>query len=217
MSRLRRGCAVGPRKRLSLGLVGWGMIPLVVTTGLCQTSPADGPWSGQAQCKITVQGPGYTHQETHTWTLSGGAPTVQGAMRIFSGTWSVSGQGSLTRAQGSQVLNAQWTTKGSASAPTAVFVRASDGRLIIKSWHAQLRQAGGVSGAQQVTINGIAQPQVPISLEAFEWAFPTVDTVKTNSTLSGSKSMATTGAVGPMQPGGSKGTAACNWNFVRAH
>jgi hypothetical protein len=214
MSCLRWSCGVDGWKRTCLGLVGC-IIVIAAANGFGQTSPADGPWSGQAQCQITVQGPGYAHQETHSWTMNGGTPTTQGGMRIFAGTWSVSGQGSLTRTQGTQTLNAQWTTKGSASAPVAVFVRASDGRLILKSWHAQLRQAGGVSGTQQVTINGVAQRQVPMSLEAFEWSFPAVDGVSSSRALSGSKSSPTTGSVGPMQPGGSKGTAVCTWNFAR--
>jgi hypothetical protein len=94
-------------------------------------------------------------------------------MRIFSGTWTVSGQGSLQRTRGTQTLEAQWTTNASmANAPVAVFLRASDGKMILKSWHAQLRKAGGVTGTQKLTINGVAQKPVTISLEAFEWAFP---------------------------------------------
>src|ERR1051325_10699790 len=48
-------------------------------------------WAGQAQCVITVQGAGYSHQETQTWTVLGGTPTIQGAFRVYPGTWSVSG------------------------------------------------------------------------------------------------------------------------------
>ena len=216
MSFLRRSSGVDGWKGTCLRVLRSSIVVIGAANSFGQASPADGPWSGQAQCQITVQGAGYTHQETHIWTVSGGTPTRQGGMRVFGGTWSVSGQGSLTRTQGPQTLTAQWTTKASASAPVAVFVRASDGKLILKAWHAQLRQAGGVSGTQQVTINGVVQPPVAaISLEAFEWSFPAVDGVSTSRTLSGSKSSPTTGSVGPMQPGGSKGTAACTWNFAR--
>src|ERR1051325_719653 len=83
-------------------------------------------WAGQAQCVITVQGAGYSHQETQTWTVLGGAPTIQGAFRIYPGTWSVSGGGSLTRTVGTQTLQAQWRTNASiANAPIAVLVRGS--------------------------------------------------------------------------------------------
>jgi hypothetical protein len=197
--------------RLSRALV----IGLLAQSALLSAQTAS--WTGQAQCQISVQGPGYSHQETHTWTMSGGTPTVQGAMRIYPGTWSVTGSGSLTRGQGTQTLNAQWTTNAKQAAPLAVLVRASDGKQIIKSWHAQLRSAGGVTGSQQVTIDGVAQKPAPISLEAFEWQFPAAGVVRVRTSLSASglNSAPTNGAVGPMQPGGSKGQAVCSWHFSK--
>ncbi len=198
----------------------WLLLPLLVmgfaSLAFSQISPQDALWSGHAQCQINVQGPGYTHQETHTWTLTGGRPTAQGAMRIYAATWSVTGQGSLQRTQGAQTLDAQWTTNAQTGAPIAVFIRASDGRLLIKSWHAQLRVHDAVTGTQKVTVNGVVQSQAPIGVEAFEWAFPAIEDARTSTSISGSKTMATNGAVGPMQPGGSQGQAACTWQFSKA-
>src|SRR5690349_17696215 len=114
-----------------------------------QAPPAS--WSGWARCEITVQAPGYSGRQTHTWTLSGGAPTVQGAFQVYAGTWDVVGGGSLSRTQANQTLTAQWATNVSGvSAPIAVFVRASDNRMFIQSRHAQLRQAAAVRGYQQL-------------------------------------------------------------------
>lgn len=206
-------CRVHPfASRFALGLI----ILLVTQLSSAQSSAVDRAWTGQAQCKITVQGSGYSHQETHTWTMSGGAPSLQGAIRIFQATWSVTGQGSLQRSQGAQTLNAQWTTTGSLpNATLGMFVRASDGKLVLKSVHAQLRVKGGVTGTQKLTINGVVQnPQAPISLEAFEWSFPGAEVAGSSTRISGSNTTATNGAVGPMQPGGSQGTAACTWNFA---
>src|SRR5437762_13914943 len=74
----------------------WLILLLAAPTPLfSQATAVNRPWSGQAQCHITVQGPGYSHQETHTWQLGGGSPTVLGAMHIFPATWSVSGKVSL--------------------------------------------------------------------------------------------------------------------------
>jgi hypothetical protein len=194
------------------------VIFVLAATALCQTKPSttDGTWSGSARCQIDVQGPGYAHHETHTWTLRG-APAKQGTMKIYAGTWSVSGQGSLQRTQGTQTLTAQWTTNASLSnAPFVVFLRASDGKLIIKSWHAQLRSPGGVTGSQKVAINGVVQsPQGVIALEAFEWAFPAVEDVPSSTSVGGSSTKATNGSVGPMQPGGSHGTTTCTWQFSK--
>jgi hypothetical protein len=135
-------------------------------------------------------------------------------MHIFPATWSVTGQGSLQRSQGTQTLTAQWTTNASGiSAPIALFFRASDRRLVLKSWHAQLRSPRSVNGTQTVSVNGVVQSQTPMSLEAFEWAFPGSEVANTKTSISGSSTVPTRGSVGPMQPGGSQGTAACTWNF----
>jgi hypothetical protein len=176
-------------------------------------------WAGWARCQISVRGPGYTDQQTHTWTLTGGAPTVQGAFHVYAGTWAVVGGGSLSRSQGTQTLRAQWATNTPAvSAPIAVFVRASDNRMFIQARHAQLRSAAAIQGFQQVTINGVPQAPGRISGEAFEWAFPVIAVSApvapdTNATATGSSTPLVNGSVGPMQPAGSQGTASCTWQF----
>jgi hypothetical protein len=182
-----------------------------------QTPPA--AWAGWARCQITVQGPGYTDQQTHTWTITGGAPTAQGAFQTYAGTWAVVGGGSLSRTQGTQTLMAQWATNGpNISAPIAVFVRASDKRMFIQARHAQLRSAAAIQGYQQVTIAGKPQTPGKINAEAFEWAFPVIAVSAPvppdrNATATGSSTSPLNGSVGPMQPAGSQGTASCTWQF----
>ncbi len=130
--------------------------------------PPSGAWGGWARCVVTVQGPGYTDQQIHTWTISGGAPTAQGAFLVHDGTWSVVGRGSLSRSQGNQSFTAQWATNGpDTGGPIAVFVRASDNRMFIQARHAQLRSRGAIQGFQQVTIAGVPQTPGGISAEAF--------------------------------------------------
>ena len=180
------------------------------------TSQATSPlgWSGWARCDVNVQGRGYTDQQTHTWVMGGGAPTVQGAFYVYPATWSAAGGGGLQRSQGSQSLSAQWATNvTSMSAPIAVFVRASDGRMLIQSRHAQLRGRDAIQGYQQQTIAGKAQRPAAISLEAFEWAFPLITVPPKATSVSSSQSQATNGSVGVMQPAGSQGTASCTWQF----
>jgi hypothetical protein len=182
-----------------------------------QTTPA--AWAGWARCQVSVQGPGYTDQQTHTWTIEGGAPTAQGAFQIYAGTWSVVGGGSLSRTQGTQILTAQWATNASnISAPIAVFVRASDNRMFIQARHAQLRGTSAIQGYQQLTIAGRPQTPARIAAEAFEWAFPVIAVSAPvppdrNATASGSTTSPVNGSVGVMQPAGSQGTASCTWQF----
>ena len=171
-------------------------------------------WAGWARCQIEVQGPGYSERQTHTWMMTGATPTIEGAFRVYPATWSVVGGGSLQRTQGTQTLVAQWAINAPAtSAPIAVFVRASDGRMFIQARHSQMRAAGAVAGYQQVTIDGKQQPPGQISAEAFEWAFPVIDSTSTSTSINGSSAPGVNGSVGYMQPAGSRGTASCSWQF----
>jgi hypothetical protein len=142
--------------------------------GAQQPAP-QGAWAGWARCQINVTGPGYTDQQTHTWAITGSSPAVEGAFRVYPGTWSVVGGGSLHRTQGDQTLVAQWATNApTVSAPIAVFVRASDNRMFIQARHAQLRGSQSIQGYQQLTIDGKPQTPGKIAAEAFEWSFPEV-------------------------------------------
>jgi hypothetical protein len=171
-------------------------------------------WTGWARCEVTVRGTGYSDQQTHTWTLGSGTPTVEGAFRVYPATWTVVGSGSLQRSQGSQSLSVRWATNGtSASAPLAVFVRASDGRMFIQARHAQLRAAGAIQGYQQQTIDGKALTPGGVSAEAFEWSFPQIEVPPNSNSASGSTTVPVNGSVGLMQPGGSQATASCTWQF----
>ncbi len=194
-------------------------LTLAASSAFAQTAPLSPlGWSGWVRCDVTVRGPGYTDQQTHTWTM-GGTPSVQGAFYVYPATWSVVGSGGLQRSQGNQSLVAQWATNApSMSAPLAVFVRASDKRMFIQSRHAPLRAPRAIQGYQQVTIGGKAQTPGQIGLEAFEWMLPTIDVIApapgtTNATANGTSTKPTTGSVGPMQPEGSQGSAACTWRF----
>jgi hypothetical protein len=60
---------------------GW-ILGLVLLTGpLFSQSLAT--WSGSAQCQLTLQTKGYTHQEVQTWTITEGRPTQRSTM-IYS-------------------------------------------------------------------------------------------------------------------------------------
>lgn len=173
-------------------------------------------WAGWAECSLSVEGENYSDQQTQTWVLSGGKPAVRGAMRVYPAIWRVTGKGPLQRSEGKQTLSAQWTTNASGmSAPFAAFIRASDGKLIFKTWHSQLRARGAIAGTQVQSIDGKREPPVPISLEAFEWSVPIAEGDAKSYRLQGSSAIPITGSVGPMQPAGSKGLASCTWAFVK--
>jgi hypothetical protein len=199
-----------------LALTAW--IGSVSMAAAQPSAASQAPWTGWARCEIRVSGQGYNDQQTHTWMIGGGAPTLSGAFRVYSGTWSVVGGGSLQRTQGNQTLQAQWATTAQVlSAPIAVFVRASDGRMFIQARHTQVRAARSVNGYQQQTIDGKAQKPATIASEVFEWAFPVVEVSRPRpgekATANGSSTPVVNGKVGYMQPADAQATASCTWQF----
>lgn len=172
-------------------------------------------WAGQAQCQLSVQSPSYSYQEVQNWILSG-TPTMQGAMQVYPGTWSVTGQGVQQSVLGLQTTTMQWsTTVPPMSAPLAVFVRASDNQLIIKAWHAQLRADGAISASRQVLLSGKAQNPSLLSFPAYEWQFPIIQDAPTSTNVRGSSSTPTTAGIGPMQPAGLQAMVECQWQFTK--
>jgi hypothetical protein len=211
-----------PQAKLTrLGLVLTVSIAGVSLADAQQSASPQAQWAGWARCQITVSGQGYSDQQTHTWALTGGTPTVTGAFLVYPATWSVVGGGSLQRSQGTQTLVAQWaTTAQNLSAPLAVFVRASDGRMFIQARHAQMRAPGSVNGYQQVTIDGKLQMPGRIGAEGFEWSFPVVEVSRpkpgAHAIASGSNTPVVNGKVGYMQPAGTQASASCTWQFSQA-
>ena len=173
-------------------------------------------WSGWARCDLDVSGAGYEDRQSHLWVLGGAPPASQGAMLVHEATWNVVGRGSSQRHDPRQSLASNWKTQVKAMrAPIAVVVRASDGRVLIRGWHAQLRAPGAVSVTQEITANGVAQPSTALRFDAFEWSFPTIESDSTATLISGASTPAVTGPIGPMQPAGASATALCSWEFAR--
>jgi hypothetical protein len=200
-----------------LALASLTLIALASLTTAQQSTP-QAPWAGWARCAINVSGQGYSDQQTHTWTINSSASTVSGAFRVYPATWSVAGSGSVQHTQGNQSSVAQWATSAqNLSAPLAVFVRASDGRMFIQARHSQTRAPSSVTGYQQVTIDGKPQKPGTISAEAIEWAFPVVEVSRPKPgdplVANGSSTPLVNGKVGYMQPAGTQATASCTWQF----
>jgi len=207
-----------PQRKFTLLVLVSSVLIALASTAAAQQSASQGPWGGWARCEISVSGQGYSDHQTHTWTISSSTSTVSGAFRVYPATWSVAGSGSVQRSQGNQSSIVQWATSAqNLSAPLAVFVRASDGRMFIQARHTQTRAPGAVSGYQQVTIDGKPQKPGTISAEAFEWAFPVVEVSRPKpgdpATANGSSTPPVNGKVGYMQPAGTQATASCTWQF----
>ncbi|HSE51340.1 MAG TPA: hypothetical protein VLB00_04080, partial [Gemmatimonadales bacterium] len=205
------------RRYTNLRLLPVAILSFVVTEqGSTQTSAADGPWAGWAQCQLTAQGQGYANQQTHTWVLTGTTPTVDGAFRLYPATWTVTGQGSRQRVMGDgRTVVEQWTTAGSPRpAPISVWIRVSDATLRFTSRHAQLRSQGAATGTSTArSTNGNAPAQTtPIGYDVYEWTFPAIEDVPaTSTTVSGSPGpRPVNGSIAPGQPPGTTLTEACS-------
>ena len=205
--------ALGRRVRRSVGQILLLAPLLVYGTGSAYSQ--DAPWTGQAQCQLTVQSPGYAYQEIQTWTITG-PPTQQGAMNVYPGTWSVVGQGGRQDVAGPQTTTMLWNTNvPPMAAPLVVFIRASDNQLLIGAWHSQLRAENAATGSRRVVLSGVAQKPSAVAFAEYEWQFPAIQDVPTSSNVTGSSSTPLTAGIGPMQPAGLGGTAVCRWQFSK--
>jgi hypothetical protein len=194
------------RETVSRWLLVFFILVVMALPGLCQNAT----WTGQIQCQLAVQSTGYAHQETQTWTISG-APTTSGAIDVYPATWSVTAQGTSQTMQAA-ALAAQWTTNvPGMNVPLAFFVRVSDNRLVIKSYHAQLVAPGAVTATRQVSMAGASPTQSTVQNAASEWLLPIIEDSPTSTNVSGTGTVLVSGL--PMQSAGTNGTANCKWQF----
>lgn len=172
-------------------------------------------WSGSASCTITITGTGYQHTETQKWQVSG-TPRVRGSFVYVPSQWTDTGSGSSSVTQGTQTRDITWTVNASSAGRFKFVVRASDRKLLIGQGNAQLRVQGGITGEQKLTVAGVEQQPVPVSLEAFETQLPLIVVARTRLRVSGSMPATVVhGSFGPFQPGDATVTKRCSWRFVR--
>lgn len=173
-------------------------------------------WSGQVQCQLSVQANGVTHQETQTWKLTGAAPTMSGAIAVYPAVWSVSGEGAAQRAANNQVVSGLWkTTVAPTNTNLAIFIRASDSRLVVKSYHAQLSAQSAIIGIQQLAIAGAAPTQRTMQNTAYEWVLPVIEDSGTSTSVSGAANVMVSGNQLAMQAS-PPANANCTWQFSKS-
>jgi hypothetical protein len=175
--------------------------------------PVAPSWAGWAQCQISIQAPGYTHRETHLWTMTG-AGTPNANMEIYPTSWTVTGDGSLQRVNGPTMVSAQWTVNGTLPNVTIGTTRHLD-RITVQRWTNHGPARSGLTGTEITTINGVARSR-PVVLDVQQWAFPPIATGTASTRATGSNSLPFDGLRGPLNPpSGAMGTAACTWDFAR--
>jgi hypothetical protein len=171
-----------------------------VTATFAQTpAPVAQTWAGFAQCQIAIEGPGYTHAETHRWEITG-AGTRQSNLEIYPATWTVTGAGSLQR-RGRTLVPEQWSGTGTLTNVEIGFTRHLD-RITFQRWSGAGPARGAYTGAE-------SRPSMDIQ----QWAFPASQDSLTSTRITGSATSHFNGAVGPLAPADAKGTATCTWDF----
>jgi hypothetical protein len=177
------------------------------------TQPAAQGWAGWAQCQIAIQGPGYSHNETHLWTITA-AGAKQANMEIYPTTWTVTGGGSLQRVNGPTTVSAQWTGSGTLQNVTIGFTLHLD-RITFQRWTGHGPVRGAFTGTEVSTTNGNARSRFVV-LDVQQWSFPAGEGAITSTRMNGSSTLPFDGLRGPMNPpSGAMGTATCSWDFAR--
>jgi hypothetical protein len=186
---------------------------LCVVSAHAQT--ANAIWSGKVQCTLSLQFPGYSHQETQTWELTGEAPKMAG-MAVYPAMWTVSGSGGGQRAVNGQFISSLWKLDAAPmSAPIAIFVRTNN-RLVIKPYHAQLYSPKSMAITRQVSLPGVNPTQTTMLNAIDEWIMPMIEDANTSNDIRGSGTTPVGATSIPERPGGSNQMADCTWQFTRS-
>jgi hypothetical protein len=197
------------------GLFAALLLSLVIAAPVFgQAPPPVAPsWTGWAQCQITIQAPGYSHRETHLWTMTG-AGTTNANMEIYPASWTVTGDGSLQRVNGPTTVSAQWSVNGTLQTVTIGTTRHLD-RMTVQRWTNHGPARSGLTGTEISTTNSVPRSRAVV-LDVQQWAFPAIETGTASARATGSSSLPFDGLRGPMNPpSGASGVAACSWDFAR--
>ena len=173
-------------------------------------------WAGSIRCELQAQAPGYTHQETQTWTLTG-APTMQGSVTAYPATWTVVGGGQHDRITGTSTRRvAQWTANVAGVTAPIGFTQHALGRTFdVSKWHAQLTRGGGYTGTDQFFNNGVPSSSQQLVATVYEWQFPKIEAATTETQLSGTNTTQVKAFIGPLQPFEAVATVTCTWSLAR--
>jgi len=124
------------------------------------------------QCVLSVRGPNYQDDQTHTWRIIPGSPVLNGVFRQWPAVWSVQGSGNRTLDTG---VSETWKSAvPPTNAPLAFSVNTVTGQMRIGSQHGLLNINGAITGST----GGRA---LPIIGALQEWPFPIVDDVATGT------------------------------------
>ena len=161
---------------------------------------AEGSWTGSVQCRIDVSGAAYERHEEQSWTLTGEAPRIEGAMRIYPAVWKASGRGTAST-NTRRPSGAEWTAEVPGQ-PTvmAVFIRASDNRLVFKQWQPRAQVAGALR------VGGLA---VPVA----EWGYGWIVDSPSQTTVRGTSAQTAEGLPAQLTEAGVTPNTECNWEF----
>ena len=180
--------------------------------------PAGRPLSGSIVCRIqTTSGTAYTETQTHTWTLTGGAPQVlAGELWIHPAQWSVTGSGRLDLSGNNVFIHEDWTVAGGPlDAPIAIRSRGTD--LAVELYHTPAQVSDGITGAT-TTFGGGANPApFPFRAPTREAPLPPIQAPRLSASLTGSTSVTITGQF-PIyrQPAGTDVVESCTWQLAPA-
>jgi hypothetical protein len=179
-------------------------------------STAEGPWSGQAQCVVVAKWADYLDEQTHTWRLTGEAPTSapRGSAQVFfswPATWIVQGSGRKTwpsRDPGGREQSERWAIANEMKMSLRI-TEVGNGRLRIGAEG----QRGAPLGSLRVTeVSGRTR-----DASVQPWTFPTIEDEAGKTTISGTSTRTYPEGfgVGWGQPPKAVTTATCTWSFTR--
>lgn len=187
-------------------------INLGIALAFLMAVPVNGAnWAGSIRCELSSTATGYSHRETQTWTLTGGAPARQGAFNIYPATWVVDGQGTHDRTRNTNRRVTTWTASVQLpNAPISFHVTPA-GQLMVQLWHSQLSSPGGYTGTDQYFFDSVPQAEGRLAATVYEWQPQKREVSPSMTQITGSQTMEVKGQLGPLQPPEAQAMVTCTW------
>jgi hypothetical protein len=192
------------------------LAPLAITEVVAQRPMAVGPWSGQAQCVVVAKWADYLDEQTHTWRLTGEAPSPPppGSAQVYytwPATWSVQGSGRKAFPSREPAIGREQTERWTIASAMKISLRITDlgtGRLRI-----------GAEGQRGAPLGSIRVTEVSGRIREASvqpWPFPPIEDIVASTTISGTNARTYPEGfgVGWGQPPKAITTATCSWSFT---
>lgn len=167
---------------------------------------ASRPWNGSIECNMSASlQTSYQETISHRWELLGKPPVASNGGYLHAVQWIAEGKGSSSDRREQRT----WTTSVREPSSRFIFIRPTDGKMVIQPVQPPHVAVGAVKGTRQSLRAGVAMGS--FTADVAEPAQPEIVADPNYQTFKARYSQPLGGGISGMTPAGATGGAKCNW------